>query len=190
MFSCEYQFLYTWSVCKCLSILFKNCFVSAQNSFADKIRLYSGNSGKNLNENLPVRWIGRGRDEDSFLMKWPSRSSDMSPCNFFFGDMWRNWSMLPPLLASIDGLKQRITSPLDNVTGDMLQRVWQKLNYRFDLCRVTGDSHIEHLWNRSHNKLFSSIGLDLGAFKIIALKMMSFFGGTPCILLEMNIPSI
>ena len=47
-------------------------------------------------------------------------------------------------LASIDELKQRITSALDNVTGDILQRVWQELNYQLDACCQDG-AHIEHL---------------------------------------------
>jgi hypothetical protein len=27
----------------------------------------------------------------------------------------------------------------------MLMRVWQELEYRIDMCRVTGGAHIEHL---------------------------------------------
>jgi hypothetical protein len=27
----------------------------------------------------------------------------------------------------------------------MLERVWQELGYRFDICRVTKGEHIEHL---------------------------------------------
>ena len=34
---------------------------------------------------------------------------------------------------------------LETVTQDMLQRVWQELDYRLDVCRVTGGAHIEHL---------------------------------------------
>jgi hypothetical protein len=29
---------------------------------------------------------------------------------------------------------------------DMLSRVWQELDYRLDICRVTCGSHIESLW--------------------------------------------
>ena len=34
---------------------------------------------------------------------------------------------------------------LETVMQDMLQRVWQQLDYRLDVCRVTGGAHIEHL---------------------------------------------
>jgi hypothetical protein len=27
----------------------------------------------------------------------------------------------------------------------MLQSVWQKLDYRIDICRVTNGGHVEHL---------------------------------------------
>ena len=50
-----------------------------------------------------------------------------------------------PLPASIDELRQKITSALDSVTGDMLQRVRQKLKYRLDVCRAISGAHIEHL---------------------------------------------
>jgi hypothetical protein len=36
-----------------------------------------------LNRNLPQRWIGRtGREVDA-LMRWPPRSPDLTPCDFF-----------------------------------------------------------------------------------------------------------
>ena len=49
---------------------------------------------------------------------------------------------LPP--ANIEEMKQRITAALETVSKDMLQRVWLKLEYRLDVSRVTGGSHIEH----------------------------------------------
>jgi len=37
-----------------------------------------------LNRNLPRRWIGRTGKEDDALMRWPPRSSDLTPCDLFF----------------------------------------------------------------------------------------------------------
>ena len=51
----------------------------------------------------------------------------------------------PPLPADLEKLKQRITTALQTVTQDMLQRVWEELDYRIDGCRVSGRVHIEHL---------------------------------------------
>ena len=50
-----------------------------------------------------------------------------------------------PLPANIEEMKLRITATLETVTEDMLQRVWHELEYRFNVCRVTGGAHIEHL---------------------------------------------
>ena len=50
---------------------------------------------------------------------------------------------LPPRPANIEEMKQRITAALETVTKDMLQRVWHELEYRLDVSRVTGGTHIE-----------------------------------------------
>ena len=34
---------------------------------------------------------------------------------------------------------------------DMLTRVWQQLEYRIDMCRVTRCAHIEHLYLSKRN---------------------------------------
>ena len=53
--------------------------------------------------------------------------------------------LCPPLPANVNELKQRITIALETVAQDMLHRAWEELDYRLDLCRVTGGAHIEHL---------------------------------------------
>ncbi|PSN56295.1 hypothetical protein C0J52_22812, partial [Blattella germanica] len=55
----------------------------------------------------------------------PPRSPDLTPCDY--------------------DLKQRIRQAVATVDGDMLQRVWDELDYRMDVCRVTGGAHIENL---------------------------------------------
>jgi hypothetical protein len=32
-----------------------------------------------------------------------------------------------------------------NIDAPMLSRVWQEIEYRIDVCRVTNGAHIEHL---------------------------------------------
>ena len=39
----------------------------------------------------------------------------------------------PPLSASVNKLKQRITTTVEIVVQDMLQRVWEELGNRFDV---------------------------------------------------------
>jgi len=43
-------------------------------------------------------------------------------------------------------LKARIITSVKNIDAPMLIRVWQELEYRIDVCRVTRGAHIEHLW--------------------------------------------
>jgi hypothetical protein len=42
-------------------------------------------------------------------------------------------------------LKARIISAVKNIDAPMLTRVWQELEYRIDVCRVTRGAHIERL---------------------------------------------
>jgi len=34
---------------------------------------------------------------------------------------------------------------IETITTDMLQTVWNELDYRVDVCRITKGAHIEHL---------------------------------------------
>jgi len=47
-----------------------------------------------LSWNFPQRWLGRTGKEDDELMRWPPRSPDLTPCEFFFsGGLWRTLSL-------------------------------------------------------------------------------------------------
>jgi len=46
---------------------------------------------------------------------------------------------VPPVPARISELKVRIR------TADVLQTVWNELDFRVDVCRITKGAHIEHL---------------------------------------------
>jgi hypothetical protein len=39
----------------------------------------------------------------------------------------------------------RIIAAAKNIDAPTMTRVWQLLEYRIDVCRVTRDAHIEHL---------------------------------------------
>jgi hypothetical protein len=52
---------------------------------------------------------------------------------------------VPPQHVSIPDLKNRIEGVLATITPDLLIRVWQELDYRLDVCRVTKGAHIENL---------------------------------------------
>jgi hypothetical protein len=48
-------------------------------------------------------------------------------------------------LRDLADLKARIIAAVKTIDAPMLTRVWQELEYRIDVCRVTRGAHIEHL---------------------------------------------
>ncbi|XP_066996029.2 uncharacterized protein [Anabrus simplex] len=98
-----------------------------------------------LNQQLPQRWMGRGTEGDLMLFPFPPRSSDLSPCHFFLWGYVKDQVFVPPLPVDIQEVKQRILAAFESITAAMLIRVWEEMDYRVDVCRVTQDAHIEHL---------------------------------------------
>ena len=75
----------------------------------------------------------------------PPRSPDATPCDFFLWGYVKDQVYVPPLPASTPELKVRIRTAIETVTTDMLQTVWNELDYRVDVCRITKGAHIEQL---------------------------------------------
>jgi hypothetical protein len=46
-------------------------------------------------------------------------------------------------------LRRRIVEAVSAIDNQMMQRVWQELDYRIDISRVTKGGHIEHLQGRT-----------------------------------------
>ena len=85
------------------------------------------------------KWPLRGRS--GFVCWNMTRVSLWLLCNVHFVQSIRP-TILPRDLAD---LKARIVAAAKNVDAPMLTRVWQELEYRVDVCRVTRGAHIEHL---------------------------------------------
>jgi hypothetical protein len=98
-----------------------------------------------LNKILPQIWIGRTGQEDDALMRWPHRSPDLTPCDFFFGGSVKDTVFMPLLPANLRDLRKRITAAVALVNRDMLTRVWDEMDYRIDICHISKGEHIEHL---------------------------------------------
>jgi hypothetical protein len=79
------------------------------------------------------------------LTTWPPRSPDATPCHFFVWDHVKVQVYVPPLTASIPELKVRIRTAIETITAHMLEKVWNELDYRVDVYRITKGAHIEHL---------------------------------------------
>ena len=67
--------------------------------------------------------------------KLPPRPPDATPCNFFLWGYVKDQVYVPPLPAIIPELKVRIRTAIETITADMLQTVWNELDYRVDVCR-------------------------------------------------------
>ena len=76
----------------------------------------------------------------------PPRSPDATPCDFFLWGYVKDQVYVPPLPASIPELKVRIRTAIETITADMLHTVWNELDYRVNVCRITKVAHIEHLY--------------------------------------------
>ena len=98
-----------------------------------------------LNKTLPHRWIGRAVNNDQHHLLWPPRSPDLTPCDFFLWGYVTDSTYKPPLPQNVRELQDRIRAVVQTIDGNMLKRVWQELDYRIDICRVTKGAHIEHL---------------------------------------------
>jgi len=75
----------------------------------------------------------------------PPRSADATPCDFFLWSYVKDQDYVPPLAAIILQLKERIRTAIETITADMLHTVWNELDYRVDVCRITKCAHIEQL---------------------------------------------
>ena len=107
---------------------------------------YHHNVRNFLNETLPHRWIGRAVNNDQHLLLWPPRSPDLIPHDFFLWGYVKDNAYKPPLPQNVRELQDHIRAVVQTIDGNMLKRVWQELDYRIDICRVTKGAHIEHLW--------------------------------------------
>jgi len=58
-------------------------------------------------------------------------------------------------IRNIQQLQERITSDIETVTRDKIQKTWQEIEFRLDVSRVTNSAHIEMYWGKSKTLNFS-----------------------------------
>ena len=75
----------------------------------------------------------------------PPGYPDATRYDFFLWGYVKDQVYVPLLPPSIPELKVRIRTAIETITADTLQTVWNELNYRVDVCRITKGAHIEHL---------------------------------------------
>ena len=52
-------------------------------------------------------------------------------------------------IRNIQQLQERITSAIETVTRDMIQKTWQEIEFRLDVSRATNGAHIEMHYGKS-----------------------------------------
>jgi len=90
-----------------------------------------------LNKRFSNAWIGRGGP-----IPWPPRSPDLSPLDFFLWGYIKN-IVYAEKIRNIQHLQERIISAIATVTGDMIQKTWQEIEFRLDVSRATNGAHIK-----------------------------------------------
>ena len=92
-----------------------------------------------LSETFGEQWIGRDGP-----MKWPPRSPDLTPLDFFF------WGFVKDIVyqskvADIRDLVARIKAASQEISLDVLEKVWKKLKNRLELLETVCGGHLENL---------------------------------------------
>ena len=90
-----------------------------------------------LDRTFPQRWIGRDGPT-----KWPPRSPDITPLDFFLWGYVKNTVYASPV-HDLHDLRRRIVDAIAAITPDMLVRTWVEIEYRLDVLRATNGAHVE-----------------------------------------------
>ena len=94
------------------------------------------------------KWPLRGRSRfvcwNTIRVLCPLRSPNITPCEFFLWGYVKDRVFVPPWPRDLADLKTRIIAAVKNIDAPILKRVWQEIEYRIDVCRVSRGAQIEH----------------------------------------------
>ncbi|PNF41647.1 hypothetical protein B7P43_G07629 [Cryptotermes secundus] len=93
--------------------------------------------GRSLNITFQDRWIGRGGP-----IRWPPRSPDLTPFDFFLWGYVKD-RVFVLSVNDLPDLRVRIRETTATVPMNMLERMWQEIEYRLDIVRATNGAHVE-----------------------------------------------
>jgi len=100
---------------------------------------------------VPEHCVTRTLDR-ACVWKWPTTDAMAHVVPWHYALWFFSWGyvkdrvFVPPLPSDLADLKARFVAAVKNIDAPMLTRVWQELEYRIDVCRVTRGAHIEHLY--------------------------------------------
>jgi hypothetical protein len=65
--------------------------------------------------------------------------------DFLFWGFMKDNVYIPPMPVDLQEIRDRIVNTTALVDANFLDKLWDKLEYRLDVCRMARGSHIEHL---------------------------------------------
>ena len=92
--------------------------------------------GQGIGPFLPIQASG------NLSFKTPPRSPDLSPLDFFLWGCIKN-IVYAEKIRNIQHLQERITSAIETVIRDVIQKPWQEIEFRLDVSRAIKVAHIE-----------------------------------------------
>ncbi|GBL86791.1 hypothetical protein AVEN_96029-1 [Araneus ventricosus] len=95
-----------------------------------------------------LRWSAIVHDWVYLGYSWPSRSSDLNPCDFWLWGYLKDVVLSTPIAHSAE-LKARIAQHILNVTPETLLSVVEHAVSRLQLVAENGGQHIEHILHQS-----------------------------------------
>ena len=98
-----------------------------------------------LNAHFPQQWIGRAADRDDALIRWPPRSPDLTPCDFFLWGYIKGKVFYPPMPQTVEQMKARIRLAIGTITGPLLLKVWGNFDRRLVKVIDQNGHHFEHM---------------------------------------------
>lgn len=92
-----------------------------------------------IDEEFGERWIGRGGP-----VRWPARSPDLTPCDFFLWGYVKDKVYTEPVTTKED-MQLRIRRVFSTISPTMLQNVRRSIKTRARKCIEQNGRHFEHL---------------------------------------------
>lgn len=90
-----------------------------------------------LNDTFPERWIGRASPR-----LWAPRSPDLTPMDFFVWGFIKS-KVYQVKINGLQQLKNRIYAAAEQITPDLLARVFRATEERWDMCLDLQGHHVE-----------------------------------------------
>ena len=94
-----------------------------------------------LDENFPLRWMGRSSANMKPPLAWPPYSPDLTPCDFFGG--WVKSKIYKTQPADLDELQARIQHAFDELPKDMIDRAIDAYENRLEKCIENNGKSVE-----------------------------------------------